>query len=170
MNNLSFNYLCDLILEKKRDLEGTVEQREEAFLNVLKDRPPYYVAYERAVEILKHENDGLSINDLYKDAVSVDAESGKRPLQISQFKKMIDAASKNVGNIDFNVYSGTYSLQGVDLDDLRDGEIPNIEDMDDLDSEEDDGDDESMRNDLDDNENIKDALADYKMSQNLEDY
>jgi len=165
---LSFNDVCKLVLEKRGNLEGTVEEREDAFIESLP--PSFLSAYEKAIEILKNEPDGLTINDLYRDAVDADPESDKRPIQIKQFKTLIDKAKKEVGNIEFNVYSGNYSLANEqELEDIRQGDSPTIEDMDDLDSdsegEEDDTFTDSGRRrerDANDISDIEDALKDYK--------
>lgn len=162
---LSFNDICKLVLEKRKNLEGTVEEREDAFIESLP--PAFLTAYEKAVEILKNESEGLTINDLYRDAVDINPENDKRPIQLPQFKKLMDKASKEVGNIDFNVYTGNYSLANEqELEDIRDGDVPNIEDMNDLDGDEEDTEEERpYRRDVEDIEDIKGAMDEYKRSE-----
>lgn len=165
MSKLTFTDVYKLVVEKRQPLSGTIEEREDAFIESLPtDNPAWLSAYETAMEILRNSSEGLTINDLYKDSVRVDPETDKRPLQIQQFKKLLDKAAKKVGNIDFNIYSGTYSLSSDSIEDIQDGEVPNIEDMDDLDDEFDEEDDMPRRNTLEDEEDVKHALSDYRRS------
>lgn len=163
--NLSFNKLCDLVLEKRK-LEGSVDEREDVFIEDLPSK--YLPYYEKAKEILSHDSDGLTINELYKEAVPVDPELGKRSIQIKQFKQLIDKAKKEVGNIEFNVYTGKYSL-GEDIGGDPD-DIPNIEDFDDLDDDPLDEYGIPKKNPLDDHDSIRDALRDARRQSDWGDY
>jgi hypothetical protein len=165
---LSFNQICDLVLEKKKyELEGSLDERENEFIE---DLPSKYVPiYKQATEILSYSSEGMTINELYKEAVPVDPEIGKRSIQINQFKKLIDKAKKEIGNIDFDVYTGQYSLSTEDEDD-ESTEIPNIEDFNDLDDDPLDEYGVPKKNTLEDHESIRDALRDARRSADMNDY
>ena len=159
---LTFQYIFDLVLNEKKILPGTLEEREESFLDglpVLKQE-----AYHSIKEMLKQQPDGLTASEMYRDVIHRD-ENGKRPVQIKQFEKFLQQINKLVGMIDFDIYKGTYKLAatddaGEDIETQK--EAPTIEDpeFDDLDSS-------NIENE---HPSIKGAYSDYKRSLGHEDY
>ena len=159
---LTFQDVCSLVLHEKRVFAGTVEEREDNFLqgqSIQKQE-----AYNSIKEILKSNPDGLTASELYRDVIQPD-ENGKRPVQIKQFEKFLQQVNRAIGSTDFDIYNGKYKLAIGDTAerDIETGkETPTIEDpqFDELDTPKPE----------DEHPSIRSAHDDYKSSLGHEEY
>lgn len=154
---ISFKYLCDLILTEELD-KDTIEQKEDEFLERLSPQLQQY--YIKAKEILSGDDKpSMTINRLYRETVPV--EGDKRPIQLPQFKKLIDKAKVKIGTFSFDINNGEYSISNSAEANKEFGDETPVS------IEDDEFDD---RHPFDDNPGIQHAYDEYQKSNEMGDY